>query len=90
MVFKIKVKHYFVELISFQVDQIMQHFRLVLKNRRQQVVPCQIMMFASRWSDKLDEFRLRYTWEPIVVISSRVEASVYGGIKQVQIWADNA
>ncbi|GFR59726.1 ATP-dependent RNA helicase dbp2 [Elysia marginata] len=66
-----------------QIDQIMQQFRLVFKNRRHQVVPCQIMMFASRWTDKLNEFRLRYTWEPIVVISSRVEASVYGGVKQV-------
>ncbi|RUS88335.1 hypothetical protein EGW08_003906, partial [Elysia chlorotica] len=66
-----------------QVDQIMQQFRLVLKNRLHQVVPSQIMMFASRWTRKLNEFRMRYTWEPIVVISSRVEASVYGGVKQV-------
>ena len=76
----------------FQVDEVMQQFSHVLRNRRHQVVPCQIMMFASRWTEKLDEFRQCYLREPVVVISSRVEASVYGSIKQVHMricqWVD--
>ncbi|GFO24251.1 ATP-dependent RNA helicase dbp2 [Plakobranchus ocellatus] len=67
-----------------EIDDIMQQFRLVQRGRiGQQVAPFQVMMFASRWTDGLDQFRLKYTREPIIVISSRVEASVYGGIKQV-------
>lgn len=46
-------------------------------------LPSQVLVFASHWSDGVDEFRLRYTTEPIVAISSRVEAAIYGDVKQV-------
>ncbi|CAL1536832.1 unnamed protein product [Lymnaea stagnalis] len=65
-----------------EVDEIMQRYKLIIKEYKDLDIPKQIMVFASEWNSNIDRFCLQYTSVPIIVISSRVEASVYGGVKQ--------
>ncbi|XP_059168932.1 putative ATP-dependent RNA helicase TDRD12 [Physella acuta] len=69
---------------SKEIESIMERYMVVQKNRDDLLsLPSQVLVFASHWSAGVDEFRLRYTTEPIVAISSRVEAAIYGDVKQV-------
>ncbi|XP_035826123.1 uncharacterized protein LOC101851955 [Aplysia californica] len=68
---------------SDEISDLMQQYKIVLNSRKHQTVPKQIMIFGSRWSSAVDEFRAKFTKEPVIVFSSRVEAAVYGGVKQV-------
>ena len=66
-----------------EICDLMEQLRIALLDRKHILIPKQILMFASQWNRELDEFRVKFTKEPIIAISSRVEASVYGGVKQV-------
>lgn len=67
----------------------MQRYMLYLKDRKVRKkclnLPKQVVILSSFWTKGVEDFYKRYTKEAIVAISSRVEASVYGGVRQVML-----
>ncbi|KAH9509571.1 hypothetical protein Btru_046197 [Bulinus truncatus] len=67
-----------------EVDDLMQRYKLVFKERKkQQGVPMQIMIFANHWNEGVNMFYRKYNREPVIVFSSRLEAAIYGDVKQI-------
>ncbi|XP_055890738.1 uncharacterized protein LOC106072324 isoform X3 [Biomphalaria glabrata] len=66
-----------------QVEDIMTRFKLVFSEREKKTIPAQIMIFAKEWDQNMNLFVKKYTLEPYIVISSKLEAAVYGDVHQV-------
>ncbi|BFZ13477.1 hypothetical protein BsWGS_16516 [Bradybaena similaris] len=69
-----------------EVETVMQRYMLYLKDRKVHKkclnLPKQVVILSSCWTKGVEDFYKRYTKEAIIAISSRVEASVYGGVRQ--------
>ena len=64
----------------------MNAYQLVLDQRDEGVTaPQQILLFSQRYSPVLKEFSLKYQNTPVVIITSKVEASYSGKVKHVSI-----
>jgi hypothetical protein len=54
-----------------------------LRKQDERIAPQQMMLFGTQWDPVVNSFVRSYMPEPIITITSRYEASLYGKVKQV-------
>ncbi|KAL4234120.1 hypothetical protein ACF0H5_005773 [Mactra antiquata] len=73
-------------LATFRSDigKLLQDYSLVIKNEMKNLsCPRQILCFGAQWNSSLSAFMKSNLIDPILIITSLFEASVYGKVKQV-------
>ncbi|XP_014677019.1 PREDICTED: putative ATP-dependent RNA helicase TDRD12 isoform X5 [Priapulus caudatus] len=71
-----------VEEFTEKVKSLMSRFAAVLKQRPSNCIPLQILCFGVYWTPGVANFLQVYMPEPLVIITSMVEAAVYARVKQ--------
>ncbi|XP_067651475.1 uncharacterized protein [Haliotis asinina] len=72
------------EVFKAEVRYIMKSYADVIRESNlQRDVPRQRMVFASQWTKGIDSFVASYIHEPLLIITSKMEAAVYGRVKQI-------
>jgi len=66
-----------------QMEVIMRQYKAVLVERSDRACPQQLLLFSSRWSEKLREFATEFMCEPSFIIASPMDISYYGQVRQV-------
>ncbi|XP_023931429.1 uncharacterized protein LOC106159305 [Lingula anatina] len=65
-----------------QVCQLMTGYTQVLRTVESSSRPQQIVMVGSQWTPGMASFKDTYMVDPLVIITSKLEASIYAGVKQ--------
>jgi len=69
--------------VVYQIEAIMRQYKSVLVERAEKACPQQILLFSSRWTQKLRTFATEYMCEPLFIIASPMEMCYYGQVRQV-------
>jgi len=70
-------------MFAVQMEAIMKQYNAVLVERSEKVCPQQLLLFSSRWSEKLREFAVQFMCEPMFIITPPLDISYYGRVRQV-------
>ncbi|XP_046549507.1 uncharacterized protein LOC124259410 isoform X2 [Haliotis rubra] len=72
------------EVFKSEVKYIMKSYADVIRESNlKRDVPRQRMVFASQWTKGIDSYVASYIHEPLLIITSKMEAAVYGRVKQI-------
>ncbi|XP_071092344.1 putative ATP-dependent RNA helicase TDRD12 [Haliotis cracherodii] len=72
------------EVFKSEVKYIMKTYAdVVRESTLKRDVPRQRMVFASQWTKGIGSFIAAYIHQPLLVITSKMEAAVYGRVKQI-------
>ena len=63
----------------------MRQYKAVLVERSDAACPQQLLLFSSRWSEKLRQFAKEFMCEPLFIIASLMDISYYGQVRQVPV-----
>ena len=67
-----------------EIKFIMREYTEVISNQRLcSEVPRQLLLFGTQWTGRIHSFMNRYPVEPLLIITSAFEASIYGKVRQV-------
>ena len=63
---------------------IMRQYTEVISNQKSRAeAPRQILLFGTQWTGRIHSFMKTYPVEPLLIITSAFEASIYGKVQQV-------
>jgi len=65
------------------MEAIMTQYKAVLVERMEHASPQQLLLFSSRWTEKLRTFATEYMCMPLFVIASPMDIAYYGRVQQV-------
>jgi len=66
------------------MEMIMRQYKAVLVDRSETFCPQQLLLFSSRWTEKLREFAVEFMCDPVFIITSPMDICYYGRVRQVR------